>query len=93
MKRMIFATAIAAMLSMSVIAQELPPVGETNISHSHELVGVIDGCRVWKINYWGNNVFVTRCPGTGDQVSQTQWEESCGKSCTETVMISTSNKD
>lgn len=83
--------AALSLLSFGVNAQELPPVGETDMSHSHELLGTIDDCRVWKINYWGDYVFVTRCPGTGSQISQTQWEKSCGENCVENVFVSTKN--
>lgn len=93
MKRIFVALTVIALLAVPVASQELPPAGETNMSHEYEFVGTIDGCRVWKINFWGSNVFVTRCPGEGEAISNTQWSHICGKGCKRDMIVTATNEE
>lgn len=93
MKRLLISLIAAVSFSNVAFAQELPPIGETNMTHGYELVGTIDGCRVWKIDFWGSNVYMTRCPGTGESLSNAQWNKSCGKGCYRSVTNSASNEN
>lgn len=42
----------------------------------------VDGCSVYRFYDGGRNVYFTNCPG------QTQYTQSCGKSCTRSVGVS-----
>lgn len=64
----ILAVALAAAVISSATAplayaQELPPIGETDMKgHEYDYVGMLDSCRIWTVRYWGQRFFLTRCP-------------------------------
>lgn len=49
----------------------------TEKGHNYEFLGTVDGCRLFKLDVWGKNVYFAHCPE--QVVGETQWDSGTPK--------------
>lgn len=59
-------------------------VNSSNSDFKVELLFTVDGCKVYRFHDGGNSRYFSTCKG-----SSTSWNESCGKNCSRSMLIST----